>query len=242
MKTSERFTQPAYAAMERFVTGACQTSICSVEDSPARTSPSQDEAPASMELDRDCGPSLTDSLARYDRATCSWRTSQLCLLGGLDEFLETWPRAGMTQSGTAFPRQPLAPLTDATGFGLWRTPQAGEGNGGGQAMSKRLAGGHSVYLRDQVKEPAMWPTPRAEFDSGKHRGKPDTLHSAVKSWPTPAARDYRSPNKLPYSERGGGTKGEQLPNAVGGSLNPTWVEWLMGYPLGWTDLRDSETP
>ena len=23
----------------------------------------------------------------------------------------------------------------------------------------------------------------------------------------------------------------------GGSLNPTWVEWLMGYPKGWTDLN-----
>jgi DNA (cytosine-5)-methyltransferase 1 len=21
-----------------------------------------------------------------------------------------------------------------------------------------------------------------------------------------------------------------------GALNPTWVEWLMGFPLGWTDL------
>lgn len=23
----------------------------------------------------------------------------------------------------------------------------------------------------------------------------------------------------------------------GGQLNPTWVEWLMGFPLGWTDLQ-----
>ena len=28
----------------------------------------------------------------------------------------------------------------------------------------------------------------------------------------------------------------------GGQLNPTWVEWLMGFPLGWTDLSASETP
>jgi hypothetical protein len=27
----------------------------------------------------------------------------------------------------------------------------------------------------------------------------------------------------------------------GGKLNPKWVEWLMGFPLGWTDLEDSET-
>ena len=29
---------------------------------------------------------------------------------------------------------------------------------------------------------------------------------------------------------------------VSGQLNPTWVEWLMGFPLGWTDLEDSATP
>jgi hypothetical protein len=27
-----------------------------------------------------------------------------------------------------------------------------------------------------------------------------------------------------------------------GSLNPTWVEWLMGYPIGHTDLKDWVTP
>ena len=26
-----------------------------------------------------------------------------------------------------------------------------------------------------------------------------------------------------------------------GPLNPTWVEWLMGWPLGWTDLHASAT-
>jgi hypothetical protein len=66
-----------------------------------------------------------------------------------------------------------------------------------------------------------------------------SLHQATKLFPTPASRDYRSPNTLPYSERGGGKKGEQLPNVIGGQLNPTWVEWLMGYPLGWTDYEGS---
>jgi DNA (cytosine-5)-methyltransferase 1 len=27
--------------------------------------------------------------------------------------------------------------------------------------------------------------------------------------------------------------GEQLANQVGGSLNPDWVRWLMGWPVGW---------
>ena len=32
-----------------------------------------------------------------------------------------------------------------------------------------------------------------------------------------------------------------LADQVGGSLNPTWVEWLMGWPIGWTDLKLSAT-
>lgn len=28
--------------------------------------------------------------------------------------------------------------------------------------------------------------------------------------------------------------------AVGGKLSPTWTEWLMGWPLGWTELNHSE--
>ena len=27
------------------------------------------------------------------------------------------------------------------------------------------------------------------------------------------------------------------PSPQSGSLNPNWVEWLMGYPAGWTDLE-----
>jgi hypothetical protein len=90
----------------------------------------------------------------------------------------------------------------------------------------------------------MWPTPTVHGNTNKP--VPGTkaglgLGTAVKLWPTPAHRDYRYPNATPYSERGGGSKGEQLPNADGGALNPTWVEWLMGFPLGWTDLGASET-
>lgn len=29
--------------------------------------------------------------------------------------------------------------------------------------------------------------------------------------------------------------------ATTGSLNPTWVEWLMGWPRGWTDCEHSVT-
>ena len=62
------------------------------------------------------------------------------------------------------------------------------------------------------------------------------------SWPTPAARDYKGavlPETLTAKNRNPMTN--SLPDAVQhksgrGNLNPEWVEWLMGVPIGWTEL------
>ena len=32
-----------------------------------------------------------------------------------------------------------------------------------------------------------------------------------------------------------------LRTVVGGALNPDWCEWLMGWPIGWTDLQPLAT-
>jgi len=71
------------------------------------------------------------------------------------------------------------------------------------------------------------------------------------SWPTPSARDWKdSPGMAKSSINQDGTKRnrlDQLPrqiyheNQTGGLLNPNWVEWLMGWPVGWTDLKPLET-
>jgi hypothetical protein len=76
---------------------------------------------------------------------------------------------------------------------------------------------------------------------GRHGTKAGTrnLNDEV-LYPTPAHRDYRSPNAKPYSDRGGNTKGEQLPNFVGGSLNPRFVCQLMGYEADHTNLKHWE--
>lgn len=58
-------------------------------------------------------------------------------------------------------------------------------------------------------------------------------------WPTPTVHGN-------YNRKGASkTSGDGLATAVklasppedGGPLNPTWVEWLMGWPMGWTDLK-----
>jgi hypothetical protein len=76
----------------------------------------------------------------------------------------------------------------------------------------------------------LWPTPRSEKIGGY--SSPvfgPTLEQAVKMWPTPRVFMYKDT----HTDRGKGNLGE----VVGGQLNPTWVEWLMGWPLGWTDLK-----
>ena len=69
--------------------------------------------------------------------------------------------------------------------------------------------------------------------------EPLTGAIGLSSWPTPTARDWKGPS-------GRSIKGleRDLPAAVGngGRLNPAWIEWLMGFPAGWTDLNVSETP
>jgi len=58
------------------------------------------------------------------------------------------------------------------------------------------------------------------------------LGMAVKMWPTPTAA-LATGGQV---SRGGKRKGELLlAGMAGGKLNPTWVEWLMGWPLEWTD-------
>ena len=53
-------------------------------------------------------------------------------------------------------------------------------------------------------------------------------------WGTPKAQDSRHALR----DRGKGNLGEQVSGLHnGGKLNPTWTEWLMGWPLGWTDLK-----
>ena len=77
------------------------------------------------------------------------------------------------------------------------------------------------------------------FDAGKHRGKPDSVHSAIKMLATPQARDYRGYARVnshsPYK-----MLNEEVGNSLGLKLQPAFVEWMMGYPEGWTELPDSK--
>jgi hypothetical protein len=73
------------------------------------------------------------------------------------------------------------------------------------------------------------------LDGGSNSRK--ALKKRQAEWPTPVARMWKdngtSPSELNRNS-------ETLAVQVGGKLNPAWVEWLMGWPLEWTDLKPLE--
>ena len=138
--------------------------------------------------------------------------------------------------------------------------------------------GHVTSLPPRQEHPTVgpgsswsrgrWPTPAASDSrsSGRHTTTTGVMHpgtsltDAMRQWPTPCARDHQGGNLKPYSERGGGTKGEQLPNFVRhhfhqvqttpkageptsqpAVLNPAFLEALMGLPIGWTGFASRAT-
>jgi hypothetical protein len=87
----------------------------------------------------------------------------------------------------------------------------------------------------------LWPTPTVCGNynrKGASQNSGDGLATAVLKCATPTAMDWRSGKASQATlERNSRPLSEQ----IGGSLNPMWVEWLMGWPLGWTDLKQLET-
>lgn len=146
-------------------------------------------------------------------------------------------------------------LERAASFASWPTPTAtdAERRGNVTPVSAALNLNGAATLASL----AGWPTPLASDDKGTSGGRGRDSNPSLRvmaGWATPAARDDRHPNARSYADRGGGTKGEQLPNQVHqlltpdpgtpspsssaktarcGVLNPEFSRWLMGYPAAW---------
>jgi hypothetical protein len=135
---------------------------------------------------------------------------------------------------------------------------------GNKVRKKTSVGDVGLNLAQTINTMHMWPTPTSsDATTGSIIGKNDQFKISPggafrkinqkgtdgsmglgrlvkffptqrKTWPTPQNRDLKG-------ESGGHQKGHDLPSKAGGSLNPNWVEWLMGFPTGWTELSPSET-
>jgi hypothetical protein len=216
-------------------------SMSSAGVSPVRTSPLQEREMDLMESGQDFGHKWRGWLAKFDPHSCSWRTAQCSLLGEEHELLQILPKWGMTRHGLLWELPMLAHHTNGTGCGFlpdnetfFHTPNTTGMDGGSnsrKALRKRLD---------------LWPTPvHSEARQGLQirrdgkKGTQQSLTTAVMTWPTPrtagmcgGSGSWDLLNKNTTVE-----EARLMGAGNGGQLNPNWVEWLMGWPIGWTDLK-----
>ena len=234
-------------------------SMSSSEDSPAKIFPTPGKGQDLKENAADCSSRPFAWFANYDREQLCWRTWQGCLLEGWTEFSGRWPRLGLMRNGIAYRLPPLVPRISGTGCSLWLTPRASD-TGSGESQETFVKRNRdrtmncSGSLAAQVKERPMWPTPKSSAagqDYAKMHGRDNrkpgaglSLATMAAMYPTPKSRDWKGQSQRgihgPMDSLANQDRGDGKP--IGGQLNPTWVEWLMGFPLGWTASDASATP
>ena len=115
--------------------------------------------------------------------------------------------------------------TEGIASGLWATPRTSDGTGGPRKLDekgRRISQSNpklvfGANLADQVR---MWPTPNA----GDDRDRGNLSMPSIQ-------RRQRLGKQLNLS---------MVVSEKSGALNPEWVEWLMGFPPGWTNLTSDE--
>lgn len=93
----------------------------------------------------------------------------------------------------------------------------------------------------EEQESHLWPTVTAMDSKGlEYNLRKDAtstrsvlLSQKIAMYATPQHRDFRTGQKSRWEDA---NRSRNLNDQVGGQLNPTWVEWLMGFPIGWTEL------
>lgn len=136
---------------------------------------------------------------------------------------------------------------------LWPTPTASLADKGGRVTPRK--GREGVTLIEAVSS-RMYPTPCA-IDAGSGRvnkspspgaaERPTLAMMARKGmWPTPCASASKGSSPAALKRKSGKSReNDRIDHAVmasdGGQLNPEWVEWLMGWPIGHTALKPLET-
>ena len=122
----------------------------------------------------------------------------------------------------------------STAVNLWPTPTSTERSGINPHTGR--GGGLSNAV-------SLWPTPHRNCSNGAgaHGDGGLNLQTAVSLWPTPTASSATIQDMEQAKFSGNDSNRPKYSDVKSvGSLNPAWVEILMGFPLGWTDLDCDE--
>ena len=207
-----------------------------LEDFHAKTSQQQEKVQESMESAAECGNTWRGWLAKFDPDSCSWKTAQCSFLEDSTECLETLPRSGMTRDGLLWELPMLERRTSETDSGFWPTPTV-NGNYNKKGLSPTSGDGLATAVMKR-----MWPTPTMQGLNGGSNSRSAAMKRGY--WPTPQASDNRNrgTKETPaIARRMEAGKQVMLSMCMDGPLNPNWVEWLMGWPIGHTALKPLET-
>lgn len=211
------------------------------------------------ELYASCGPVgslvrtlLESSLWRSTRCTLTWKTKVTPSKRLLFRLVPSMPRTGGTDARLSGVERWKENITGEDGEPiLWETPIASDSANREFYHNSR----GEPNLSGMVK---MWPTPKASDYKGSgpagtksavHDLKKHNLKGVVMFYPTPTTGaglcggpgNLQQLKKLQQAGQISEEERRNVSQGNGGQLNPTWVEWLMGFPLGWTDLNASET-
>ena len=183
--------------------------------SHAKTSASQEKGQDSQESGQASGLNIAASSKKRGRSGSSQKTSQPFDLGDWTRCSGHSLRSGMMRNGIVYPLQPLALLTAGTASGSLPTPTTSDykGSVGPEKILQRISHPRGVRLEEHLKRGLLLPTPTAGNN-----------HSAGRLDEWGGANSFR------------GTDIGKL------HLNPSFVEEMMGFPVGWTALSNSETP
>ena len=218
----------------------------------------------------------------YSPERLLWKTLQLSMFEGLEQYLDRYPKSGTMRNGVLYELQTSEPLIEDRGGSVSLTlptttaqqrqsperraraiERAEKGIPLGQRLKKNgknVEGGRHFTILDtliyhQIQQ-KMLPTPRASQDfkpirplapsekAGTH-GKslvaaigdiilPTPTVSASKNNPdTPSIWNRNSSLNVEVAK----LQGLNKTTGKGFQLNPPFVEEMMGFPIGWTDLE-----
>ena len=185
--------------------------------SHAPTSVPPARAPESPASSQDCGPRWRALSVKFDRASSSWKTAHCLLSEDLPWSSVTLPKWGMMRAWELWERTTLALPTAATASGSWATPVAN--NQMSATMPALLKEAQRLHPRGQW---SLATQVAAEHATGN------------KMWPTPCANEDAAGRPGSKMQKMLGNHPDIRGDLTGGTLNPDWTEWLMGWPIGLT--------